>query len=191
MEGLVPFATAFTLVALSELGDKTQLVVFSLASRHPWLPVFLGASAGLVATTAIGVAAGAVLAGVLTPWIVVLQIGGGVLFIALGVVTLLRSEAPAEVETTRGPFSSAFGLTFVAEFGDKTQIAAIILAATSAAPWSVFAGASLALIVVAAGAVVLGAVAGRIVAARWLRFLSAGLFIAVGIFLIVEAVLTG
>lgn len=190
MEGFVPFATAFALVAISELGDKTQLVTFSLASRHPWLPVFLGASVGLVATTAIGVAAGAVLADVLKPWIVPLQIGGGALFIALGAVTLIRSEAPAEVETTRGPFASAFGLTFVAEFGDKTQIAAIILAATSAAPWSVFAGASLALIVVAAGAVVLGAYLGRIVAARWLRFLSAGLFIAVGIFLIVEALLT-
>lgn len=48
MEGLAPFLASFGLVALLELGDKSQLVTLALASRHPWRPVFFGASLGLL-----------------------------------------------------------------------------------------------------------------------------------------------
>ncbi len=66
MEGLLPFSAALGLVLLLELGDKTQLATISLVTRHPWAPVWAGASLGLVAVTAVGAALGAALAIYLT-----------------------------------------------------------------------------------------------------------------------------
>jgi len=182
---------ALGLVALLELGDKTQLATISLAARYPWLPVLVGASAGLVSLTAIAVGVGAILAGLLAPWSVALQIGGGVLFVALGLWTYLRGEETPAVTARRGPFVSAFALTVVAELGDKTQIAVLLLAATMAAPWSVFAGASLALILVSGMSVLLGAVLARILEAKWIKVVSAGIFVVAGVLLILEALLSG
>ena len=49
MEGLVAFGTALGLIALLELGDKTQMLTISLAARRPWAPVLGGAATGLIA----------------------------------------------------------------------------------------------------------------------------------------------
>lgn len=80
-------AVAFGTLFLAELGDKTQLAVFSLAAenRQPW-PVFIGASAALVVVTFLG----AFLGGYLTKYISpsVLQLAAGLLFVAIGAFTL-------------------------------------------------------------------------------------------------------
>jgi putative Ca2+/H+ antiporter (TMEM165/GDT1 family) len=82
------FAIAFTTVFLAEIGDKTQLLVLSLAARHrpPWM-VWLGASLALIAATTVGVA----VAQWLSLWVPAgaLRIGAGVLFIVLGILMIL------------------------------------------------------------------------------------------------------
>ncbi|MCS7311493.1 MAG: TMEM165/GDT1 family protein [Acidobacteria bacterium] len=79
---------AFITVFLAEIGDKTQLMVVSLAAQHPspWM-VWLGASLALIAATTVGVA----VAQWLSLWVPagVLRIGAGVLFILLGVLMIL------------------------------------------------------------------------------------------------------
>ena len=190
MEGSSAFAAALGLVALLELGDKTQLATISLAARHPGRPIFAGAAAALVGVTAIGAAIGGLFAVVLEPWLPAIQIGGGVLFVGFGAWTLRRREEDATVPPSpRGAFGTAFVLTFVAELGDKTQIAVIVLAATTRAPASVFAGAALGLVAIAATSVLIGTAVARVARASWLRIGSAVLFIAAGTALILEAVL--
>lgn len=190
MEGPEAFAAALGLILVLELGDKTQLATISLATRHPWPPVLLGASAGLVLVTGIGAAIGGLLAEYLGPWLSAIQVGGGVLFIAFGLWTHLRGDEEAKASREdRGPFLTAFGLNFVAELGDKTQLAVIVLAATNAAPVSTFAGAALALTAIAATSVAIGAGLAKVLQARWLRIASTALFVAAGVILIVEAVL--
>lgn len=194
MEGVTAFVGALVLVGLLEIGDKTQLVTISLATRHPARLVLTGAVAGLVATTAIGAAIGGILAASLTAWLTYVKLGGGLLFIVLGVWTIVqgirshgKEEAPPPEEERRNAFVESFSFNFLAEFGDKTQIAVIILAATEDAPWSVFGGASLALAIVAVSSVVIGAGLAKVLSETWLRLISTGLFIAAGVLLILEA----
>ena len=189
VEGLSPFAAALGLIAVLELGDKTQLTTISLASRHPWLPVLLGASSGLVLDTGIGVAIGILLSEVLAGSLNVVRVGGGVGFVAVGILTLLRpppDRADARPRNRR-PFLQAFAANAVAELGDKTQLAVIVLAATTSAPVSVFFGASLALVLIAGSSVLIGTALSRIVEAGTMRIIGALLFVVAGILLIGEA----
>lgn len=82
--------TTFAAVFIAELGDKTQLATFGLASQPgSKLPVLLGASAALLATTVIAVLLGEAVGRLVPPhW---LKRGAGVLFIALGVLALVSS----------------------------------------------------------------------------------------------------
>lgn len=195
MEGLAVFAASLVLVTLLEIGDKTQLVTISLATRYPWTPILAGAIAGLLATTAVGAAIGGVLATALTTWITAIQIGGGILFLALGTWTLLQrvarrksgEETIATPRAERGAFAEAFAVNFVAEFGDKTQIAVIVLAATNNAPLSVFAGAGLGLALVAVSSVLIGMGLAKVLKRTWLDLVSAALFLSAGVLLILEA----
>lgn len=84
-------ATVFSTVFLAELGDKTQLATLLFASKEGvnLLTVFLGASLALIATTAVGVAAGSLVANLVDPKY--LSYAAGVGFIAIGAYTLWRA----------------------------------------------------------------------------------------------------
>ncbi len=193
MEGIVAFVAALGLIALLELGDKTQLVTISLATHHPWRAVLAGAVLGLTAATAIGAAVGGVLAATLGAWLTYIKIGGGIVFILLGVWTVVQGlrhhfrEESEEAKERRSAFATAASFNFLAEFGDKTQIAVIILAASYDAPLSVFLGGSAGMSLVAVSSVVIGAGLARLLSERWLRLISTVLFIIAGVLLIVEA----
>jgi putative Ca2+/H+ antiporter (TMEM165/GDT1 family) len=192
VEGLLPLAAAFALVALLEFGDKTQLATISLASRHPWPPVFAGAAAGLIAATAVGVAVGGALAMMMVGWLFAVKVAGGIAFIAFGLWGYFRHEEEhGEDDDARSAFVQAFALNLLAEMGDKTQIAVVVLAASEAAPASVFAGASAGLVAVTAVSLFIGKeLAKRLPEAR-VRLVSTALFLGAGILLIAEAVLGG
>ncbi len=75
---------------------------------------------------------------------------------------------------------TTFGIIFLAEMGDKTQLAAMTMSAQTKKPWAVFIGASLALAVVSALGVVVGSVIGDYVPLIWVKRASAVAFIAIG-----------
>ncbi len=79
------------------------------------------------------------------------------------------------------PFAAAFGTVFVAELGDKTQLAALALATGARSKLAVFAGASLALVATTALAVAGADLLARAVPARWLERAGGGLFLALGL----------
>jgi len=76
---------------------------------------------------------------------------------------------------------STFGAIFVAELGDKTQLATLSLAAGARTKWSVFAGSALALVATSAIAVLAGTAVTRVVPAHWLRRIAGAVFIALGL----------
>ncbi len=193
VEGITVLTETLLLVAVMELGDKTQIVTISLAARGPWALVLAGAAAGLVATTAIGAVIGGILAASLGPWLAYIKVGGGLLFIGLAIWSLVQAklrpsgtEEESKAPSKHGAFGEAFLLNFLAEFGDKTQLAVIILAASYAAPVSVFLGASLALSAIALLSVVIGLGLARVLSERWLRVVSTALFLIAGVLLILE-----
>src|SRR5215813_1809904 len=74
-----------------------------------------------------------------------------------------------------------FGIIFLAEMGDKTQLAAMTMAAQTKKPWAVFLGASLALAAVSALGVVVGATLGNYVPLEWVKRIAAVAFIVIGV----------
>ena len=177
-ESISASLSAFALIALAEIGDKSQLVCMTLAARHRHWPVLLGATAAFLILNALAVVFGAGVAA----WVPERVMAGivAVLFGGFGVHALLNhddDEAGEVVEKPgHGVFVTTLLLILVAEFGDKTQIAVAGLAG-SLAPLPVWIGATVALIAVSA----LGVWAGRTVLQRlplhWLHRVSGGVFL--------------
>jgi Ca2+/H+ antiporter, TMEM165/GDT1 family len=83
-------------------------------------------------------------------------------------------------------FATAFLAVFVAELGDKTQLAALGLAASTERPWAVLAGSTLALVLAATLAVLAGRALHKVLEPRWLHYGGAALFVAIGVVMLVR-----
>jgi len=83
-------------------------------------------------------------------------------------------------------FLSTFGVIFLAEMGDKTQLAAMTMAAESKRPWQVFLGASVALVAVSAVGILVGNVIGNYISLMWIKRAAAFAFILIGILILFE-----
>jgi len=81
---------------------------------------------------------------------------------------------------------STFGIIFLAEMGDKTQLAAMTMAAESKKPLSVFVGASLALVAVSAVGVLVGSAIGNYVPIVWVKRIAAMSFIVIGLLILFD-----
>ncbi|GAB4253817.1 TMEM165/GDT1 family protein [Deferrisoma sp.] len=187
------FLSTFGLVFLAELGDKTQLATLALAARYRWRPVVAGVFAAFALLSAAAVAAGELASSALPrAWV---QAAAGVLFLAFGVHALVRREAPEAEngprERSLGPFASAFLLIFLAELGDKTQLATAGLAAQWRAPWAVFAGSCLALWAASGLGLTAGVRLARRVSPRWLATAAGVLFLAFGLAALVPLLFGG
>jgi putative Ca2+/H+ antiporter (TMEM165/GDT1 family) len=188
------FAAVYALIFVAELPGKTTFASFLMASRaRPW-PVFAGAAAGFVVHTAIAVAAGRLL-GLLPAR--VLHVGVGLLFLALA-VAMWREDPDGTADSGFGESTgfwglagAAFGVIFVAQWGDPTQLATAALAARYGAPATVFAAATLGLWTVSGLAVAAGHFAKGRVDPRALNKVSAAVFALVGAGLLAEALLRG
>jgi putative Ca2+/H+ antiporter (TMEM165/GDT1 family) len=82
-------------------------------------------------------------------------------------------------------FLTTFGVIFLAEMGDKTQLAAMTMAAQSKRPWAVFIGASLALVCVSAIGVVVGGALGHYLPIIWIKRAAAVAFIVIGVLILI------
>ncbi len=170
--------STFALIALAEIGDKSQLVCMTLAARHRHWPVILGATAAFLILNALAVLFGASVA----TWVPERLTAGivAVLFGAFG-IQALRSQDDDEMEEVversgHSIFFTTLLLILVAEFGDKTQIAVAGLA-SSLPPMPVYLGATVALVLISA----LGVWAGRTLLQRlplsWLHRVSGVVFL--------------
>ena len=177
-ESLSISLSTFTLIALAEIGDKSQLVCMTLAARHRHWPVLLGATAAFIILNTLAVLFGAGVA----VWVPERVTAGivAVLFGAFGIHALFKQDDGESEDVTEksgyGIFLTTLTLIFVAEFGDKTQIAVAGLAG-GFDPVPVWLGATAALVMVS----VLGVWAGRTVLQRlpllWLHRISGGVFL--------------
>ena len=178
------FLISTGIVALAEMGDKTQLLALVLAARFrkPW-PIVAGI---LVATLANHAAAGIVGA-----WVQA-QLGPSILRTVLGISFLamaawmLVPDKLEESDSTKVPRLGVFGTTlvlfFLAEIGDKTQIATVMLAARfdAALAW-VVAGTTLGMMLANAPAVWLGERVTQLVPIKVVHRISAVVFAALGV----------
>ena len=187
---LTIFLSVFGVIFIAELPDKTALAALVLATKYrPW-PVFLGAALALTVQSIVAVAAGGLLS--LLPARPV-HVGAGLLFLLFAVMMWRRGadedERGDSGHSAREPsflraFMSVFGVVFLAEWGDLTQLATATLAARYARPFTVFLAATLALWCVTAVAVVLGNRAGKVIDPVRTKRIAAVVFAALGALLI-------
>jgi len=175
--------TTFLLVAFAEIGDKSQLVCMTLAARHRGLPVVIGATAAFAVLNLLAVLFGAAVAAWLPEWLVIMAVA--VLFAGFGISALRYTEDDKDDEIDEKPghgiVATTFLLIFLAEFGDKTQIAVAGLGSTNE-PSAVWAGATVALALTS----LLGVLAGRKLLNRlplkWIHRISGVFFLLLAIF---------
>ena len=173
--------TAFGVIFLAELPDKTAYTVLLLASRMHPLPVLLGAWAAFLAQETVALALGALLAR-LPPQAVRWSVAA--VLLAFGLLLLFREEPDEETpkdQPHHRAFVEAFLLVFLAEMGDATQIGSAALIARLHHPAWVFAGATLALWSVSALAVTVGAKVGSRLPKRALRRAAGAVFVSMAI----------
>ncbi len=129
------FIIAFVLVGLAELGDKSQLLLLGFACRFRPLKVVAGAAIAILILQAVGVAVGQAV-GALLPETVI-SVAAGLLFIVFGAVTWRGADGDEEEEAGRtfrfGPVLTVAAALLLAEFGDKTQLMTVSIAADPAA----------------------------------------------------------
>jgi len=188
------FLSVFGVIFVAELPDKTALAALVLATRHKALPVFLGTALALTVQSVVAVAAGGLLS--LLPARPV-HIGAGVLFLVSAVVMWRRKEDDDDdgdeehakrhshhPPTFMRSFGTVFGVVFIAEWGDLTQLGTAALAARYQSPIAVFTGATLALWCVAGLAVFVGNRAGKLLDPELTKRVAAVIFAVLGIALV-------
>lgn len=182
---LTAAAAAFVSVFVAEFGDKTQLVSLSMAARYPPLQVLAGAMLALGLVLGLAVAAGGLLAAYVPA--IVLALVSGLFFLLIGFFTLARRETEPVKEGGRAGFYRTLVMVFLAELGDKTQMAAMLLAANFGHPAAVFSGAMAAMLVNHSLAVFLGRRFFARFNPRLLKRGTAFLFMAIGLAMIIFA----
>ncbi|MEY2622147.1 MAG: hypothetical protein RIT26_1967 [Pseudomonadota bacterium] len=170
-------------VALAEMGDKTQLLAFLLAARFKKpLPIVLGILLATLANHGLAGALGAWITRVTGPE--VLRWGLGLSFIGMAVWTLIPDkieEEEAQVAQRLGVLGATLITFFLAEMGDKTQIATIAMAAHYADPLWVVVGTTLGMLIADVPAVFVGDRLADKIPMRLVHTIAALIFAALGV----------
>ena len=170
-------------VALAEMGDKTQLLAFLLAARFKKpTPIILGILMATLINHGLAGAVGAWITRLVSPDL--LRWGLGLSFIGMAIWTLIPDQIE-EDETAWASRWGVFGTTlitfFLAEMGDKTQVATVALSVHYAQPVWVVVGTTLGMLIADVPAVFMGdRLAGKI-PMRWVHGLAAAVFAVLGV----------
>jgi putative Ca2+/H+ antiporter (TMEM165/GDT1 family) len=175
--------TSTGVVALAEMGDKTQLLAFLLAARfRKPVPIILGILAATVVNHGIAGGLGAWITQVLSPQ--VLRWGVGLLFIGMAIWTLIPDrieESETRTATRLGVFGATLVTFFLAEMGDKTQIATFAMAAHYSSTLLVVAGTTLGMLIADVPAVFLGERLATRIPLRLVHSIAALIFLLLGV----------
>lgn len=175
-------------VALAEIGDKTQLLAIILAAkfRKP-TPIILG----ILAATLLNHAAASALGYFASEWLsgIAFQTAVGIAFVVMAAWTLIPDKSDGRIAPTSraSVFLATLAAFFVVEIGDKTQIATSLLAARFHEIALVTAGTTLGMMMSNIPAVFVGEAITRIVPLKYVRLTAAAIFAGIGIWILLTA----
>ena len=176
------FLVSTGVVALGEMGDKTQLLALLLAARFKRpLPIVLGIFVATLVNHACAAAVGGWIAHTLGPDM--LRWGIGLSFLAMAAWMMVPDKLDDEQKAAAryGVFVTTVVAFFLAEMGDKTQIATVALAARYAQMWAVVAGTTLGMMLANVPAVFLGDRVARRVPMQLVHGIAASIFLVLGV----------
>jgi len=176
-------------VALAEIGDKTQLLAFILAARFKKpVPIVLGILVATLINHGLAGALGAWITSEVSPHI--MRWALGLSFLAMAAWTLIPDKIEDEetqVAQRLGIFGATFVTFFLAEMGDKTQLATVALAAHYAAPIMVIAGTTLGMLIADVPAVFIGNKFAAKIPMKLVHGIAAAIFAAMGVLTLIGA----
>lgn len=182
------FLVSAGLVAVAEIGDKTQLLAILLAARFRKLvPIVAGIFAATIANHALAAWAGSLVSGLVDPQVLAWILG--VSFIAMAVWALVpdKDDENAAPKAAASVFLTTTIAFFLVEMGDKTQVATAVLGARFENVALVAAGTTLGMMLANVPAVLLGEAVLKIAPLHLVRYAAAAIFLALGILTILSA----
>lgn len=176
------FLISTAIVALAEIGDKTQLLSFILAARFrtPW-PIIFGILIATLANHALAAALGTWITSLLGPHTLRWLLGLSFLAIAGWVLIPDKPDDTAPATTRYGVFGTTLVTFFLAEIGDKTQVATIALAAQYQMLTAVVIGTTLGMMIANVPAVMLGDRIANRMPVKTIRVIAATIFFVLGL----------
>lgn len=175
------FSTAFIMVVLAEMGDKTQLLAMAFAAKYPWKKVMLGILVATILNHFVAIFAGIYLNAFIPKEII--EIIASIAFIIFGLWILKDDELGNDAEKSRfnifGTVAIAF---FLAEMGDKTQLATVALSAQIGSDMLlILLGTTLGMLVADGLGIILGATLHQYIPDRFIKIFASIIFILFGI----------
>ena len=182
------FWIALFVVFVAEMGDKTQFMTLSFSTRYRARTVMAGVFVATLLISLISALLGEALGSALPLfWINLLA---GLLFIGFGLWTLRNNEEDSGKSVTKdyfGPFMTVAATFFLAELGDRTMLATVMIASRERNFFAVWVGSTMGLVLANALAIIVGKMLGRRLPEKALRYGTAFIFIASGLWALIEA----
>jgi putative Ca2+/H+ antiporter (TMEM165/GDT1 family) len=184
---MTAFWTSLVFVVLAEMGDKTQLLAMAFATRYKASTVMWAVFAATALNHALAVAVGNYLTTIVP--LSTIQIAAAISFILFGLWTIRGDKLEGEDKRfSFSPFWTVAIAFFIAEMGDKTQLATVALAAKYQSPVAVWFGTNIGMLIADAIGIVIGIVMGKHIPERAVKWGASIIFIGFGIFGIHENV---
>jgi len=184
---LAAFAASFLLIVLAEMGDKTQFLAMSFATRYNVYKVIFAVFLATLASFAITVTIGLLLTAIVPLDVISLAASFSFIGFGLWILRNQKQESQDKKASRFGIIGTVFAAFFIAEFGDKTQLATISLAAQYRNAVSVLIGATLGMLLADGIGIAAGVVLGKHVPQRMIKWVSATIFVVFGLVGVYEA----
>lgn len=178
--GMGIFLTTLIFVLLAEMGDKTQLLVMAFAARYKLRQVVVGVVLSIIVLNTLAVLAGSVVTTVIP--INYIQILASISFIVFGIMAF-RDDADEKEKDKTIKISATLTVAvsfFIAELGDKTQLATMAFAAKYGAPLQVLAGSVIAMVIADTLGLLVGTAVNKYIPQKYIKAISGLMFIGFG-----------
>jgi putative Ca2+/H+ antiporter (TMEM165/GDT1 family) len=187
---MTAFLTSLAIVALAEMGDKTQLLAMAFATKFRWQTVMWGVLAATATNHLFAVGVGNYLTNIIP--LAYIKIAAAASFIIFGLWTLRGDELHDEDRRFNfSPFWTVTVAFFIAEMGDKTQLATVALAAEFNIVIPVWLGTTSGMLIADAVGIILGMVLHKKIPGKQIKWFAATVFIAFGVWGLYESLFNG
>ena len=182
------FLASLSTIGIAEIGDRTQVLALVLAARlrRPW-PILAGVLCAALASNVIAALIGERLGRFLTAVRLNALVGTSLIAMALWELRGEDVDVKSAAQSRGSAFWAAFTGLFIAEIGDKTQIATVVLAAAYSSVMAVIGGATLGMLLACAPAVFLGKTLSARVPLKAVHYLAGALFLVLGAVFLLRA----
>lgn len=184
---ILTYFNALMFILISEMGDKTQILAMTFATKYSLKKVFLGIFIGSLLNHALAVYFGSLLNNHLP--IEIIQIIAGIAFIGFGIWSLkIDEDSDEEVKIKYGPVITVSLAFFIGELGDKTQLAAITLAADSNYALLTLAGTVSGMLIASLVGIIIGIKLGNKIPEVIIKLCASAIFITFGYIKLINGV---